>query len=474
MAVFLKIYKNVPNDDTYIDYRDPIAGVPTFESLGWTYSGHQFEEYNTQSDGSGISYNEGDALIGGEILYVIWEAQVSEVTITYKGSSIAEMNASGQKTLTTGGCYCEDDITIEYNRPESPTPALQSKTVTPTESEQTVTADSGYDGLSEVTVEAIDSDYVGTGITRRSSSDLTVSGATVTTPAGFYAFSASKSVANGSATTPATTITANPSISVNASGLISATASASQSVTPTVSAGYVSSGTAGTITVSGSNTSQLSTQSAVTATPTESEQTIVSAGKYTTGAIKVGAISSTYVGSGITRRDSTDLTASGATVSVPSGYYAESASKSVASGAAGTPTATKGTVSNNSISVTPSVTNTAGYISGGTINGTAVTVSASELVSGTKAITSSGTTDVTNYASASVAAGSASVNASVTVTPIISVSSSGLISASVSSSHGIGITVTEGYIANNTSGTVNVSGSNTSQLTVYSGALRGA
>lgn len=144
------------------------------------------------------------------------------------------------------------------------------------------------------------------------------------------------------------------------------------------------------------------------------------------------------------------------------------------SGTAGTPTATKGTASNNSISVTPSVTNTAGYISGGTINGTAVTVSASELVSGTKAITSSGTTDVTNYASASVAAGSASVNASVTVTPIISVSSSGLISASVSSSHGIGITVTEGYIANNTSGTVNVSGSNTSQLTVYSGALRGA
>lgn len=472
MAVFLKIYKNVPNDDTFIEYKEPLAYIPTFESLGWTYSGHQFEEYNTDSDGSGISYNEGDLARGG-VLYVIWEAQSSEVTITYKGSAIAEMNASGQKTLTTGGCYCEDDITIEYNRPESPTPALQSKTVTPTESEQTVTADSGYDGLSEVTVEAIDSDYVGTGVTRRSSSDLTVSGATVTAPAGFYVFSASKSVASGSASTPATTITANPSISVNASGLISATASASQSVTPTVSAGYVSSGAAGTITVSGSNTSQLSTQSAVTATPTESEQTIVSAGKYTTGAIKVGAISSTYVGSGITRRDSTDLTASGATVSVPSGYYAESASKSVASGAAGTPTATKGTVSNNSISVTPSVTNTAGYISGGTINGTAVTVSASELVSGTKAITSSGTTDVTNYASASVAAGSASVNASVTVTPTISVSSSGLISASVSSSHGIGITVTEGYIANNTSGTVNVSGSNTSQLTVYSGALRG-
>ena len=62
---------------------------------------------------------------------------------------------------------------------------------------------------------------------------------------------------NGSAATPATTITANPTISVSNSGLITASVSASQSVTPTVSAGYVSSGTAGTVSVSGSNTSQL-------------------------------------------------------------------------------------------------------------------------------------------------------------------------------------------------------------------------
>jgi hypothetical protein len=73
------------------------------------------------------------------------------------------------------------------------------------------------------------------------------------------------------------------------------------------------------------------------------------------------------------------------------------------SGTAGTPTATKGTVSNHSVTVTPSVTNTSGYISGGTINGTAVTVSASELVSGTKSITENGTgIDVTNYAAVDV------------------------------------------------------------------------
>ena len=105
-----------------------------------------------------------------------------------------------------------------------------------------------------------------------------------------------------------------------------------------------------------------------------------------------------------TPRTSTDLTVSGDTVTAPAGYYASAASKSVASGTAGTPTATKGSVSNHSVSVTPSVTNTTGYITGGTKTGTAVTVSASELVSGTYTVDSSGTKDVTNYASVSVPA----------------------------------------------------------------------
>ena len=73
------------------------------------------------------------------------------------------------------------------------------------------------------------------------------------------------------------------------------------------------------------------------------------------------------------------------------------------SGTAGTPTATKGTVSNHSISVTPSVTNTTGYITGSTKTGTAVTVSASELVSGSETKTANGTYNVTNLASVTVA-----------------------------------------------------------------------
>lgn len=144
-----------------------------------------------------------------------------------------------------------------------------------------------------------------------------------------------------------------------------------------------------------------------TYTPTESAQTeSVSADSGYDGldtvSISVGAISNTYVGTGITRRSSTDLTASGATVTVPSGYYSAQASKSVASGTAGTPTATKGTVSNHSVSVTPSVTNQTGYITGSTKTGTAVTVSASELVSGTLSLSDNGTSNCTNYASVNV------------------------------------------------------------------------
>lgn len=154
-------------------------------------------------------------------------------------------------------------------------------------------------------------------------------------------------------------------------------------------------------------------------TPTESAQSesVSADGGYDglgTVSISVGAISSSYVGTGIARKTSSDLTVSGDTVTVPSGYYENGGSKSVASGTAGTPTATKGAVSNHSISVTPSVTNTTGYITGSTKTGTAVTVTASELVSGDKSITANGTNiDVTDYATVSVSVSGTSKNVQV-------------------------------------------------------------
>lgn len=106
---------------------------------------------------------------------------------------------------------------------------------------------------------------------------------------------ASASVGAGSAETPTTTITANPSITVSSSGLITASVSASQNVTPSVTAGYITSGTAGAVTVSGSDTEQLTTMAAQTVTPTTSSQTVSTSGKYMTGNVTVNAIPSQYI-----------------------------------------------------------------------------------------------------------------------------------------------------------------------------------
>lgn len=39
---------------------------------------------------------------------------MADVTVSYKGGTIAEMDGSGSKTLKTGGWYCEGDISVEY------------------------------------------------------------------------------------------------------------------------------------------------------------------------------------------------------------------------------------------------------------------------------------------------------------------------------------------------------------------------
>ena len=94
-------------------------------------------------------------------------------------------------------------------------------------------------------------------------------------------------------------------------------------------------------------------------------------------------------------------TTSSQTITPDSGYVGLSSVQinAMPGGTAGTPTATKGTVSNHSVTVTPSVTNATGYITGGTKTGTAITVSAAELVSGSETKTENGIYDVTNLAS---------------------------------------------------------------------------
>lgn len=109
-----------------------------------------------------------------------------------------------------------------------------------------------------------------------------------------------------------------------------------------------------------------------------------------------------YTGSA-ENRSSSDLTASGATVTAPAGFYASNATKSVTSGSATAPaniSGTSATVSTGSntltlsktVSVTPAVT--AGYVSAGTAGNAAVsltanvtTKAAATLQPGTSAVT---------------------------------------------------------------------------------------
>lgn len=215
--------------------------------------------------------------------------------------------------------------------------------VTPTESAQTI-GGSQYMMEGAVTVNAIPSNYVGSGVTRRDYNDLSIQQDVLYVPEGYYS---NDSVWLGNMMDRGAP---SASVSLNTStGLITATAS---------------------IVGNDSNTNYV--YASKNNTDTDTLQ--------------------------LTTRTSSDLTASGATVSVPSGFYENNASKAVASGTEGTPTATKGAVSNHAVTVTPAVTNAAGYIQGGTHSGTPVTVSASELVSGSETKTQNGTYDVTNLA----------------------------------------------------------------------------
>lgn len=256
------VNKVVYGDKTLIDISDTTATEDKILE-GYTAYGANGQKITGTASGQSLLIVDTEDEHGGTIRTITGKVvQLQTKTITPTSSQQVVNPDTGYDGFSQVTVKASSGSTINN----------QNKTVSPTESQQSITADSGYTGLGTVTVNAISSTYVGSDVLRRSSSDLTASGATVTVPEGYYASPASKSVA--------AVTHANPAASINSSGLITAS--------HTQGAGYISAGTT-------TDTLQLTTQAAKTVTPTKSSQQAVASGVYTTGAVMVAAIPSEYI-----------------------------------------------------------------------------------------------------------------------------------------------------------------------------------
>ena len=168
-----------------------------------------------------------DAVTPSNVAQTVWPDSGYDALakVTVKAIPSEYIVPSGTKNITANGTHDVTQYAQAVVSVDAPEPVLQSKEVSPSTSSQTVKPDSGYDGLSQVTVGAMP-----------------------------------------------TATQATPSISVSSAGVITASA--------TQTAGYVTAGTK-------SATKQLNTQAAKMVTPGTSDQTAVSSGVYTTGAVKV-------------------------------------------------------------------------------------------------------------------------------------------------------------------------------------------
>lgn len=200
------------------------------------------------------------------------------------------------------------------------TPTLQSKTVTPSESEQTISPDSGYDGLSSVTVEAVSNTYVGSGVTKKAAQTITPGTADQTLAAGQYLIGAQ--TIKGDANLLAGNIKSGVSI-FGVTGSHEGSSGGIDTSDATATSGDILSG-------------------------------------------KTAYVNGSKVTGSIAAKSASDITASGKTVTVPAGYYASSANKSVETATQATPTISV----DNSGKITATSEQSGGYVTAGTKSAT--------------------------------------------------------------------------------------------------------
>lgn len=89
-----------------------------------------------------------------EITADVGNTGLSKVIVTAIQTETATLQSNGIYTPTNGKYFSK--VTVDVNN----TPKLQGKSVTPNKSQQEITADNGYDGLSKVIVEKIPDEYI--------------------------------------------------------------------------------------------------------------------------------------------------------------------------------------------------------------------------------------------------------------------------------------------------------------------------
>ena len=132
-----------------------------------------------------INTQVGSTVTPGDNAQVIVEAETyvaGNITVAAVPTETKEITGNGVYTPTSGKYFKSVSVAIPEEVFET-----QTKSVTPTESQQVISPDNGYDGLSSVIVNAIASDYVGSTVVRENAKTVTpTKSAQIAVSAGTY------------------------------------------------------------------------------------------------------------------------------------------------------------------------------------------------------------------------------------------------------------------------------------------------
>ena len=215
-----------------------------------------------------------------------------KITVSAVPTETKKITANGTYSPSAGKYFSSVEVAIAGD-----TPTYQSKTISPSTSVQTVTADSGYDALSDVTVNAIQTETKSVTPTTSTQKVTPTSGKYLTEVSISAIQTETKSVTSNGTYKPTngkyfSSVTVNvPSQTFNTQTKTVTPTESTQTVSPDNGYNGLSAVTINPI----SSTyigSAVPTKGATTITPNSNSQTAISSGTYATGEVKVAAVPS--------------------------------------------------------------------------------------------------------------------------------------------------------------------------------------